>query len=233
MEFIPETLEALDELDAYDDDADLHTQLTRVADRARDVAPGVVGVSVASRDHDVTFTLVATNDEIATLDAVQYLTSGPCVDAIDLGRGVATSPEGLMNEATWREFAVASAASGVRSTLTFPVLRTGTVVATINLYGHAADTFVDKHHDLADVFGGWAPGAVANADLSFSTRVAAERAPLHLKETAVVDTATGILAARRGTTVAQARAHLDDAARHAMVPVARLAQVVVDLHHQW
>lgn len=233
MEFIPETLEALDELDSYDDDADLHTQLTTVADRARDVAPGVVGVSVASRDHDITFTLVATNEEMATLDAVQYLTSGPCVDAIDLGQGVATSSEGLMSESQWREFAVASAASGVLSTLTFPVLRTGTVVATINLYGHAADTFVGKRHDLADVFGGWAPGAVANADLSFSTRLAAERAPLHLKENAVVDTATGILAARRDITLDQARAHLDDAARHAMVPVVRLAQVVVDLHDQW
>lgn len=232
MEPIPQTLQAIGELDSYDDDTHLVEQLMAVADRARVVAPGVVGVSVASRDHEMTFTLVATDEEMATLDAVQYLSSGPCVDAIDLGHGIATSPEGLMSESRWRDFAVAGAASGVHSTLTFPVLHTGLVVATVNLYGHAADTFVDKHQALADVFGGWAPGAVANADLSFSTRVAAERAPAQLKEAAVVDAATGILAARHGLGVAAARQDLERSALRAGIPVVRLAQLIIDVHHE-
>jgi GAF domain-containing protein len=230
MEPIPETLEALSELDPHVDGPTLLDQLTSTADRAKHVAPGLVGVSIASREHDLTFTLIATDAEIRALDAVQYLASGPCVDAIALGQGIATSPEGLINESLWRDFARAGAAVGVNSTLTLPIIRAGKVFATVNLYGHAADTFEGRHEDLAAVFGAWAPGAVANADLTFSTRTAAERAPVHLQETAVIDTATGLLAAQRGLTVLDARRQLDDAARRAGVPVARLAKVVIDLH---
>jgi ANTAR domain len=229
MELIPETLEALDELDPFQDDTPLAEQLTDTSHRAQAVAPGLVGVSLASRQHDLTFTIVATDLEIATLDAVQYVDSGPCVDAIDLGAGVASSPEGLLSESRWRTFARASAAAGVHSTLTLPVVSSGVVVATVNLYGHAADTFVGRHAALAEVFGAWAPGAIVNADLGFSTRTRAQQAPARLRDTALIDTATGILAAHRGTTVAEARRELDDAARRAGVPVVALARVLVSL----
>ena len=230
MEPIPETLQATDELDALLDESTLLDQLRAAAERARAVAPGLVGVSIASREEGVTFTLVATDDEIATLDAVQYVASGPCVDAMDMGHGVATSPEGLLSEERWQDFARASAAHGVHSTLTLPVVRDGTIVATVNLYGHAEDTFVGHHAALAEVFGAWAPGAVVNADLSFSTRSAAARAPDQLRETARVETATGIVAAERHIPLAEARRQLHDAAQRAGVPVASLAEVVVELH---
>lgn len=231
MEPIPETLQAFDELDAVLDNVALLDQLRTTAARAGEVAPGLVGVSVASRDEGITFTLVATDDEIAVLDAVQYVATGPCVDAMDLGHGIATSPEGLLSEARWQDFARASAAAGVHSTLTFPVVVNDRVMATVNLYGHAADTFVGRHADLALVFGAWAPGAVANADMSFTTRAAAEQAPRQLKQSAQVETATGILAAQGGIPVEEARQQLDDAARRAGIPVTTLAAVVVELHH--
>lgn len=232
MEPIPETLEALDELDPYLDESSLLDQLTTTTNRAREVAPGLVGVSMASREHGLTFTVVATDPDVATLDAVQYLDSGPCVDAIDLGQGIATSPEGLLSESRWREFARASAAAGVHSTLTLPVLSSGAVIATVNLYGREADTFVGRHAELAEVFGAWAPGAIANADLGFSTRALAEQAPTLLRDTAKIDTATGILAARCDLSVTDARDELDDAARRAGVPVVLLARVLVELHHE-
>ena len=229
MEPIPETLQALDELDAALDDAALLDQLLTAIGRARQIVPGIVGVSLASRDHGVTFTVVASSAEIAALDAVQYLASGPCVDAIDLGHGVAT-PDGLLSETRWQDFARASAARGVHSTLTLPIVRDGEVVATVNLYGHADGTFNYAHHALAEVFGAWAPGAVTNADLGFATRATAEQAPLHLRDAATVDTATGVLAAERDVTVQEAREQLEDASRRAGVPVVTLARVVVKLH---
>ena len=118
----------------------------------------------------------------------------------------------------------------MHSTLTLPVLQDDTIVATVNLYGHAEDTFVGHHEALAEVFDAWAPGAVVNADLSFSTRVAAQRAPRQLRETARVETATGIVAAERHIPLAEARRQLHDAAQRAGVPVASLAEVVVELH---
>ena len=231
MEPIPETLQAFDELDAVLDEESLLDQLRATADRAREVAPGIVGVSVASREEGITFTLVATDEEIAVLDAVQYVASGPCVEAMDLGHGITTSPEGgLLSESRWQDFARASAAHGVRSTLTLPVMQEDRVVATVNLYGHDDHTFIGRHEGLADVFGAWAPGAVANADMSFATRAAAEQAPGQLKQAARIETATGILAARHEVPLAQARQQLDDAARRAGIPVATLAAVVLELN---
>ena len=232
VEPIPETLRAFDELDAALEEHDLLDQLRAMTERARRLAPGLVGVSIASRKEGVTFTLVATDEQIATLDSVQYVASGPCVDAIDLGHGIATSAtaHGLLDEDRWHEFARASAARGVQSTLTLPVTNADSVVATVNLYGRDPDTFVGHHEALAEVFGAWAPGAVANADLTFTTRSAAQRAPDDLRALASVETATGIVAARSEISVAEARRRLDDAARRADVPVANLAAVIVELH---
>jgi GAF domain-containing protein len=229
VEPIPETLEALDEVQSYLDEGSLEQQLRTTVSRAEQVAPGLVGVSLAFREHGLTFTLIATDEEIATLDAVQYVASGPCVDAVDVGHGIAT-PDGLLSEQQWQQFARASAAAGVQSTLTLPVLEGDVVVSTVNLYGRTEDTFAGRHEALADVFGAWAPGAIANADLSFATRRTAEKAPTQLRDAAVVDEATGMLAAERGLPLEEARAQLHDAASRAGIPVHRLARVLVGRH---
>lgn len=230
MEPIPETVEALNELDTYDDDHTLLEQLRRSADLAQSLAPGLVGFSIAARQHGVTFTVVATDDEIAALDGVQYVTSGPCVDAQEARQGVANASDDLFDEPRWRMFAHATAAAGVRSTLTFPIVENGEVTGTVNLYGRSDDTFDGKHPSLAAVFSAWAPGAVTNADLDFSTRRLAERAPAKLRDDALVDTATGILAATRGVGVDTARLHLEDSAARAGVHITSLARMIIDLH---
>jgi GAF domain-containing protein len=232
MEPIPETIQAFSELDAALDDDALLSRLRTTADRAGQVAPGLVGISVATREEGITFTLVATAREIAVLDAVQYVASGPCVDAMDIGHGIMSSPGGLLDEDRWSDFARASAAAGIHSTLTLPVVDDGQVVGTVNFYGRDADTFVGRHEDLAAIFGAWAPGAVTDADLSFTTRVIAEAAPERLRQAATVDTATGILAARNDISVEEARDQLVDAARRAGIPVEELAAVVVDVQRR-
>ncbi|GAA5116581.1 GAF and ANTAR domain-containing protein [Alloalcanivorax gelatiniphagus] len=229
MEFIPETLDALGELDAVVDHGTLSEGLKRAADLAQRIAPDLAGVSVAARRHGLTFTLVASNEDVAGLDGVQYLTDGPCVAALDQEKGIATSSEDLFSEPAWRSLAVASAALGIRSTLTFPIVDEGEVTGTVNLYGGSEDTFEGKHQMLATVFRAWAPGAVTNADLAFSTRGLAEAAPAKLRDDALVDAATGILAASYELTVESAHARLHDAAAQADVPVTELARIVVDL----
>ena len=229
MEPIPETLEALDELDTNLVDEPLADQPRRAANLAHTIAPDLVGVSIASHAHGVTFTLMASGEEIAALDAVQYLSSGPCVEALD-GNGMATTSEDLFSEPRWQALAQAAAASGVRSTLTFPMMNNDRVIGTVNLYGGSDTTFDGKHRLLAVVFNGWAPGAVTNADLSFATRRAAEQAPEVLKANAEIDAATGILAAAAGIDVDTAREQLEDAAARAGVSTERLARLVIDAH---
>lgn len=229
MEPIPETLDAIGEIDPFLDDGSLLDQLKRQTAAARAIAPDLVGVSVAVRAHGVTFTLVATDEDIATLDGVQYATSGPCVEALDEGQGLAVGPQDLLGEPSWQEFGQATAAAGIRSTLTFPIMVHSQVVGTVNLYGASRDAFAGRHPGLAEVFGAWAPGAVSNADLSFSTRKTAAEAPGLLRDQALVDTAVGVVAAARRVDVESARERLVHAARLAGVPLATLARAIVHL----
>jgi hypothetical protein len=100
-------------------------------------------------------------------------------------------------------------------------------VGTVNLYAASRRAFVGHHEQLADVFGGWAAGAVANADLSFTTRKEAERAPQRLRNQNLIDVATRIVAAQLGVDVETAVARLRDAASRAGVSLLQLARDVV------
>ena len=105
MEPIPETFEALEEFGAYLYDDDLLTELGRMSVRVRDIVPDCVGLSLAYREHDVTFTLVASDEVTAALDALQYLDDGPCVTAVDEERQIAFSQDDALDEGLWHLFA--------------------------------------------------------------------------------------------------------------------------------
>jgi GAF domain-containing protein len=227
MEPIPETVEAVDNLDPSADDGSLLADLTRLANQAREIIPDLVGVSIAPLDHGLTFTLVATAADVAVLDAVQYLAGGPCVEGAHTDQAMEFEVNAL-DEERWRMFAEATAARAVSSTLTLPVLREGRVEGTVNLYAASGRAFVGHHEQLAEVFGAWAPGAVANADLSFTTRREAERAPQKLRNQNLVDLATGIVAAKLGVDVETAVARLRDAASRAGVSLLQLARDIVN-----
>jgi GAF domain-containing protein len=228
VEPIDASNQALDDLDPPLDDSDLRSQLRDLALAARQVAPDCVGVSVATVESGLTFTLVATELDIAALDAVQYLAGGPCVDATEREEVVVGLIGDPATEAGWQVFSQASAAKGIRSTLTLPIMKGGRATGSVNLYGATADTFDGRHEAMAEVFGAWAPGAITNADLSFESRREAQQAPRLVRERVVVDTAVGILAARGRLDEQRARERLAETAARAGVPVLRLAALIVE-----
>jgi hypothetical protein len=82
VEPIPETSEAVDEFGPFDAaDGDLLQVLLSRAELVRELVPECVGISLASLEHGVSFTVVATDEEIAALDGVQYADDGPCLEA--------------------------------------------------------------------------------------------------------------------------------------------------------
>jgi GAF domain-containing protein len=184
-------------------------------------------MSVALIEDDIVLTLVATDAEIAVLDAMQYLADGPCVRGAQSGEVVELNGNELLDEETWRIFARATAASAVASTLTLPIISEGKVVGSVNLYAGSAQAFTGLHEQLARTLNAWAPGAVTNADLSWSTRERAEDMPRQLRERARFDTAVGLLAAREQVTIEEAGDRLLDAARRAGVSLARIVQAVI------
>jgi ANTAR domain len=228
MEPIPETVEAVDELDPSVDDFDILQHLTELANRAQEIVPDLVGVSVGRMAEGLTFTLVATAAEISVLDGIQYLAGGPCVEGAQSRETREFNRDDVMDEEAWRLFAEATAVTAVHSTLTLPVVTGDEVVGTVNLYAASERAFEGHHDELAEVFGAWAAGAIANADLSFTTREEAQAAPQRVQEQHFIDVATGILAARLGVDVDTASARLHDAAVRAGVALVELARSIVE-----
>ena len=228
MEPIPETSRALEELGPFAAD-ELEERLRAQAGQVRELVPDCVGISLASIQYGLTLTLVATSEEIALLDAVQYLYGGPCVDGAKTEQVLEYNNDDVLDERRWQQFAEATSAAAVASTLTLPILAGGAVVGSVNLYAASSNAFAGLHDDLAHIFDAWAPGAVTNADLSFSTRETAELAPEKLREDLRVQMAIGIIAASRDISVAEAHDELRDAARRAGVSEAALAECLIEI----
>jgi GAF domain-containing protein len=227
VEPIPQTRHALEHFSRAGED-ELQAELARMGRRAVEIVPECVGLSLGSLRHGLTFTLAATSDEIAGLDAVQYLDGGPCVDAAQSRREVEV--DDLLDEEQWQMFAQTSAAAGVRSSLTLPLLDSrGSVIGTVNLYASSPDAFESRIEPLADALGASAAKAVSNADLSFDTRLVAAEAPRRLVEQDEVDTAAGMLVASQDVDIATARERLRAAAARAGITEVQVARVVMGL----
>lgn len=228
MEFLPHTQEALDEYISLAD-PDLSESLDLMGVAATRIVPDCVGLSLCLIREGLTFTLVASNLRLAELDAMQYLDGGPCVAAVEDNEVRGEDVQDLLNEARWRLFAQASAAAGISSTLSLPVLESGLVVGGINLYAATADAFGGHHQELADALGASALGAVTNSDLAFRSRERATHAPGQLREQRLRDVAVGILAAQEGLDVDSAREQLAQAALRAGVTEEQAAQVLIQV----
>ena len=225
VEPIPETLEALAEL-ARQGSTDLVDLVLAMGRRAQRIVPECVGLSLALFEDGLTFTLAASDEEIAALDAVQYLDGGPCVGAAHDNETIQADPADLVDEERWRMYAQATAAAGVASSLTLPILHDERVIGSVNLYAGTADAFVDHHDELAAALGASAGHAILNADLSFSSRLAAAEAPERVAEQYEIDRALGIISASQHVDIPAARERLREAAARAGITEAQAARAV-------
>lgn len=227
MEPIPASVNAIDELNQFND-TDLKRRLRMASDQVQGLVPDCVGLSLAYLESGVALTLIATDQDIAMLDAVQYLSGGPCVDGVEAHQVLEFNSDDLLDEDSWLHFAHATAAASIRSTLTLPIIAKGTVVGSVNLYAASPNAFAGLHEEVAEIFNAWAPGAVTNADLSFRTRAAAEATPQRLIDDKHMDMAIGILMARHLLDADEARARLQGAARRAGVSEAALVAGILE-----
>jgi GAF domain-containing protein len=199
------------------------------AERVAAAIPGCVGISIGLRvPTEATFTFLSTSDRLRTVDAAQFLDGGPCEDALDKADVVDAD---LLDESRWQLTAMASAAAGVSSSLSFPIRAAGQVaIGSVNLYGSDIDTFAGTAREVAALFGASAAEAVTNADLAMSGLERARVSTRTAQERAQVEVAVGLLTERDRLDAAEARERLEDAAARAGVPVAALAEIVVRHH---
>jgi hypothetical protein len=225
VEPTPKTLEAFAEL-ARHGSVDLVDLVLAMGRRAREIVPECVGLSLGLFEDGLTFTLVATDDDIAALDAVQYIDGGPCVDVAQSQSTLDVETDDPVDEDRWRMYAQASAASGVASSLTLPILRERDVIGSVNLYAATPAAFVGHHDDLAKALGASAESAIANADLSFNTRLAAAQTPAQIVEQSEIDLALGIIAESQQVDISAAQERLRQAAARAGITEAQAARAV-------
>ena len=230
MRPIPQTVAAAEQLRRSTGEVDLLPDLMLLAERVKLRVPDCVGLSVRWNEHGLTLMVMASEEELALLDGLQRLAEDP--DHVLAGRsasadGPVVGP-GPWVEDEWRRSALATAARGVRSSLSLPVLEEGEVIGSFTLYGASDRAFEDDHADLAAVLGGWAPGAVRNADLSFSARREAESAPQVLRDQEAIRRAVRAVTRMRGFDAETARRLLQRAARRSGVTLAQFAHTVID-----
>ena len=230
MHPIAQTIETARELSRHQPEIDVLQHLQDTGDLVQQIVPELIGLSIAWVDQGVAFTLMASDDEIAALDGLQYLAGGPCVESVEREESLEAAGADLFDEASWQHFAQSLAATSVRSTLTLLLTDDGHTVGSVNLYAASDDAFEGHHQVLADLLGAQVSDVVRNADLSFSTRTVAEDAPETLRSQQVVDTATGILAAALGLDVDEASWRLDAAARRAGISNGQFARALVALY---
>jgi GAF domain-containing protein len=225
VEPVPETSDALAQL-AEGGGTEAATALAHMAQAVKEVVPACVGLSLGLFEDHLTFTLVASDQDIAGLDAVQYLDGGPCVDSAHLERSMAYHSADPLNEDRWRLFAQASAAAGIASTLSLPIIREGRVVGTVNLYAATPHAFDRHHKELAAVTGSRAEGAVTNADLPFRTRLAATETSEKLRGRDSVDLALGVIVESQRVSFPIAVERLREAAARAGITEAQAARAI-------
>jgi GAF domain-containing protein len=229
MEPIPESAAVLTALQAAGGQ-ELSDHVREVARLVRTVVPQCTGMSLSLLADRLTLTLIATDAQIAALDAVQYLDGGPCVDAL-AGDGPLRTDDlsERLDEEAWRVFATAGAATGVLSTLSFPIRdHEGRVLGGVNLYAATPHAFVGHEETLIGMLGGWATDAMTNADLTFATRTSARETPERLADQDVVAQAVGMLSVLDGVSADHARDRLLTAAAKAGVTAHELARTIID-----
>ena len=256
MEPLPETRFALAELSRYQEDE--HRALfERVATNVGIVAPDCVGLTVSFVRDGLAFTWLASSVDVAALDGVQYLASGPCLASMEQGELVVTAsddphdPTGAhealdaadpLDERRWALFSQAENRVGVRSTLSIPLItgppgpRTSSghpqgadakVYGGVNLYGSTPTAFDGLHETLAAICGGWSPGAVTNADLSLSGVRRARQTPQVMLDQFAVEQAVGMIMAAQHVGSETAERRLGEASERAGLHRAELARLLV------
>jgi GAF domain-containing protein len=223
---LPETRRALSELSRYEDE-DLGDRFDELAQEVTRLAPECGGLTISYVSEGLAFTWLSTGIQVSSLDGLQYLGGGPCVDAVHAGEPLEADPEDPLNEERWALFAKVAAAAGVRTTLSMPLLREGKVIGGVNLYGTTERAFEGRQAALADLLGAWALGAVSNADLTLSGVQQARATPEAIEDRAVVDQAVGMLMAAQAVDSETARSRLTRAAERAGIEEELLAHVVV------
>lgn len=226
MDPIPETVAVLHRLKETERDPLVLAGLGALTDRVQQLVPSCVGLSIGMAESGLTLTFVSRQSRLSTLDALGYVAGAD--DDPPQGLDEVGDPLDPLDEEAWRRGSLAEAADGITTSLTIPLMESGTAIGAVSFYASDRDAFAGRKDDLAHLCGAWAEGAVANADLSFSSRLRAATGPAILDDQDRIDQAAGVAAEALGVPFEEARRRMRAASARAGISEANLARLLID-----
>jgi GAF domain-containing protein len=198
--------------------------LTRWSLRLLDVSGA--GVMMAD-EYGVLRSVMVSSDAVCALEAAELVHGrGPCVESHRLARSVIHADLDVL-DARWPEFGPPARADGMRAAHAIPVRGGGVAVGVLNLFrastGGLSDADADLAQSLADAVG----TAVAAQPSSARTTVSAEALAASVAGAAIIERATGMLAARLQVDIDMAYAVLRRVAKDHGHAVGEVATAVV------
>jgi GAF domain-containing protein len=170
--------------------------LAQVLVLARSTVNGTEGASVSLMRDGAFFTSNASDDVVFELDAVQYESDGPCVDAIRTGRQVSLSL--LRDTNRYPDFSAAALGRFMSAVLSTPFLVQGRAIGALNLYSASVSAFTPPEADVASLFAAQASSLLANAAAFAITSENNENLERALQSRDVIGQAKGLLMGREG-----------------------------------
>jgi GAF domain-containing protein len=209
------------------DQRPLRETLTEIADFAVGAIPGAEGAGLTMLDDDRPQTVVASDDFVHAVDAIQYgLGEGPCLLAVST-RQTQTSGS-LSGEPQWPRFGPRVGRLGVHSVLSLPLLLADQVVGALNVYAHPKHAFSTEAVRIGELFARPAAVSVHNSKvLDRSQRLAAQFEQA-LTSRSTIDQALGVLMARTGASPQDAFERLRSMSQTQHLKLHQVAQTLVD-----
>ncbi|BBZ06369.1 transcriptional regulator [Mycolicibacterium doricum] len=200
--------------------------LARVAGTAARAIPDADAVSITVLTGDSPRTAAYTDERILELDRSQYESGrGPCIESarhqrpvhVEIGDG--TTP--------WPEFAEAARRSGIRASLSVPLLvgdDQPEIVGSLNVYSYTAPAFDPFDEGLMRLYTASAGQAITNARRWQQSRDTIAHLERALTSRAVIDQAKGALMAVHGCTAEQAFGRLVEESQRRNIKVHDIAR---------
>lgn len=182
--------------------------LTRIAQLARDIVPGVDDASITLIQNGRPSTVAFAGELAVALDERQYDDGfGPCTDAAVTGQTIMV--EDTARGDVYPGFCRQAHRAGIHHSLSVGMTTVQDTTGALNLYGAGpAGPFDQDARDIATTFAGYAGVAVLNAATHAEALLQVEQMKQAMASRAVIEQAKGILMGQRHCTAEEAFAIL-------------------------
>jgi len=200
--------------------------LALVCRTARELVPPARRAGITIRRVNRFETAGSVDEDVVAIDRVQYDTGeGPCVRSYETGEWELVAS--TLDDGPYPDFRRAASRRAVLSALSVPMVMSGEVVASLNLYADDEHAFSADHIEAGAILASQAAVVVANARAYWEARLLSENLALAMESRAQIEQAKGIIMGSTGMSADEAFEQLKRQSQHENVKVREIAAEIV------